>query len=67
MLAIDNRNYDLLDKFRSIILSTYKSEGLTLVKALQSKQIELKDSEDIKLKNLIREIIKNIENVMSIK
>ena len=65
--AINYRNYDLLEKFKIITFSAYKSEGLTLVKALQSKQIELSDSEDTKLKDLIRRIIKNIENVMSIK
>lgn len=65
--AINDMNYDLLEKFKIITFSAYKSEGLTLVKALQSKQIELSDSEDTKLKDLIRRIMKNIENVMSIK
>lgn len=62
--AIDNRNYDLLKKFENVIFSAYKREGIILVKILQSKQTEICDSEEFELKESIKKIIKNIENVM---
>ncbi len=63
--AIEDRNYDLLEKFGAIRFNSYKNEGLELVKFLNSKQKELTKSEDHKLKELISKIIKNIERTYS--
>ncbi len=63
--AIDDKNYDLLNKFRAIRLNAYKNEGLELVKFLNSKQKELTKSEDQNLRGLISQIIENIERTYS--
>jgi len=56
--AITHRDYKLLKRFGSFKFTAYDNDGLTLVKKLQSKQKEINDSEDNKLKELIRKIIK---------
>ena len=63
--AIDDRNYDLLNKFRAIRLNAYKNKGLELVTSLNSKQKELTKPEDNNLKVLINKIIENIESTFS--
>jgi len=62
--AIDDRNFDLLKKLVNINLSAYKSKGLTLVRSLQLKKKEMNKSEEPELSMLIKQIIKNIENIM---
>ncbi len=62
--AIDDRNYDLLKKFEAIAFSAYKREGTILTKALQSKHKEINNSEEPELKEVIRNIMKKIENAM---
>ncbi len=63
--TIDDKNLDLLEKLGSSIISAYRSEGLAIVKALQSKQKDIKESEEThKLKGLIGRFIRRIEGLM---
>ncbi|KKM84923.1 hypothetical protein LCGC14_1294270 [marine sediment metagenome] len=63
--TIDDKNLDLLEKLGGSIISAYRSEGLAIVKALQSKQKDIKESEEThRLKNLIRKFIQRIEGLM---
>ena len=59
--AINDRNYELLEKFRAIRLNAYKNEGIELVKFLNSKLRELSKPEDQRLKELTKNIINMIE------
>ena len=60
-LAIEERNYELLKRFGNFNFNGYKSDGLVIVKKLQSKLLEIRGLEDKDLKESIRKIIENIE------
>ncbi|KKN44408.1 hypothetical protein LCGC14_0693560 [marine sediment metagenome] len=64
--VIDDKNLDLLENLGSSSISSYRSEGIAIVKALQSKQKEIVDSEDnLKVKDLIRKFIGRIEGLIA--
>ncbi len=60
--AISQRNYELLEKFSVSRLSEYKKNGLGLIDSIQSKKQEIYDTEDKKLKEIIKDLLRNIEN-----
>ena len=62
--AIEERNIYLLEKFERFNFSSYKSNGLAIVKKLQSKQIEIREKSDIFLIESIRKIINTIEKII---
>jgi len=62
--AIEERNIYLLEKFERFNFSSYKSNGLAIVKKLQSKQIEIREMGDIFLIESIRKIINTIEKII---
>ena len=44
--SIDDNNLDLLERLGSSIISSYQSEGIGIVRTLQSKQKEISDTEE---------------------
>ncbi len=60
--AITERNYELLEKFSMRRLSEYQKNGLELIDLIQSKKQEINDSDDQKLKDIIKDLPRNIEN-----
>ena len=63
--GIDERDLDLLQKLGSLNMSSYQSDGLGILKALQLKQKEISNvEENSRLKDLIRNIISRIEGLI---
>ncbi|MHA2008201.1 MAG: HNH endonuclease [Promethearchaeota archaeon] len=64
--AIDDKNLELLEYLRTSIMSSYRRDGIGIVKALQLKQKEIRDlEENLKIKEIIRKFIKRIEGLIA--